>query len=327
MPVIVTLWVTLLFAVLHSYAQTTVVGPSNTVYVHPGESASFNCTLTWDTSPGIDFIVWGRSRDDSVGWSTIAVCYNVDGSCTFVLGFESVYSVESDGQTNDSFKLTVDSATLDEDAHYDCWPFTADGPTAPQARLYVLYQVTSVAINESDVPKDVEAGSAEIISCTTTSGNPPADLLWTIRGNDITHFSDNTTTETGNDTRLYDTESRLMYAFNASDDQQYLKCESFQHASLPPRSSQILMNVQHAPVIHAIGVKSWEDNTATVECDASANPGEITYSWESDDGQTGGNSRTWTLTDEDGDDEVTVTCNASNTKGETSLTEVVKKTR
>ncbi|XP_070547662.1 nephrin-like [Ptychodera flava] len=245
MSVVITSSVIVLCVVLHSDAQTTVVGLTDTVYVSPGEPASFNCTVTLDTSGGIQSIQWGRSRDDGGIWDNIAVCYNY-GSCTFTKNYGNVYSYESSGQNNDFFKLTVDSATLDEDAHYDCWPATASSPAAPHARLYVLYQVTSVTINESEDPKTVEAGTPVIITCTATSGNPPADLLWTIGDNDITRFSDNTTTETGDDTRLYDTQSRLLYSFNASDDQQYLKCQSFQHERFTPRSAQILMNVEHA---------------------------------------------------------------------------------
>ncbi|XP_070547608.1 cell adhesion molecule 3-like [Ptychodera flava] len=313
--------------IFKSGASTTVIGPTETLYVNAGESASFNCVVTWDTSPGIHSILWGRSLDDGSNWNNIAACFNVDESCLFVDGLQSVYSIERSGQANHVFKLSVTSATLNEDAHYDCWPFVDGRPTAPHARLYVLNQVTSTTINEPEDPKTVESGTPVIITCTTTSGNPPADLLWTIGDNDITHFSDKTATETGDDTRLYDTESNLMYAFNASDDQQYLKCQSFQHEILTARSSEILMNVEHAPLIHAIGVESWEGNTVTVECLASANPDDITYVWESDDGQTGntGNSNKWELADEDGDDEVSVTCNASNVKGETLLTEIVKK--
>ncbi|XP_070547670.1 kin of IRRE-like protein 1 [Ptychodera flava] len=177
------------------------------------------------------------------------------------------------------------------------------------------------------IKKQFEAGTEVITTCTATSGNPPADLLWTIGDKDITHFSENTTTETGDDTRLHNTESRLMYAFNASDDQQYLKCESFQHDSLTSRSSLVLMNVQHVPVIQAIVVDSWEGNTVVVECLATANPDDVIYSWESDHGQTGntGTSNKWELIDDDDDDEVTVTCNARNSIDSTSLTEIVKK--
>ncbi|XP_070547625.1 fibroblast growth factor receptor-like [Ptychodera flava] len=328
---VILLGVTFLIVIHDLYAQTTVVGPSDTVYVNPLESASFNCSVTQWRTGSLPSIYFGRSRNDGSTWTNILQCYN-EGTCNYAASeFETVYTYETNAPDYNFFKLTVTSATLDEDAHYDCYSFEESNPASPPSphgRLYVLNQVTDVSIsgyNNGDT-RTVDAGTEVITTCTATSGNPPADLLWTIGDKDITHEIDNTTTETGKDTRLYNTESRLKYKSNASDDQQYLKCQSFQHDSLTPRSAQILMDVKHAPVIQAIVVDSWEGNTVVVECLATANPDDVTYSWESDDGQTGGNSRTWTLTDEDGDDEVTVTCNASNVKGETSLTEVVKKT-
>ncbi|XP_070547585.1 kin of IRRE-like protein 1 [Ptychodera flava] len=146
--------------------------------------------------------------------------------------------------------------------------------------------VTSVTITgySKGQTKTVTAGDPETFECVALSGNPPADLIWTIGNNDITNSSEiRDISETGTDTRL---------------------------CSCNPGHS----------------CRSWEGNTVVVECLATANPDDITYIWESGD-QTGdtGNSNKWTLIDEDGDDEVTVTCNASNNEGETSLTEVVKK--
>ncbi|XP_070547348.1 cell adhesion molecule 2-like [Ptychodera flava] len=266
------------------------------------------------------------SQNDGATWTTIAQCYD-DGVCTIFEEAEGRYTVEiADPYT--FFKLIVTSPSLSEDGHYDCWRAETTTPTSPHARLYVLSLVTSVTITgySNGQTKTVTAGEPETFDCTATAGNPPADLIWTIGNNDITNSSEiRDISETGTDIRLYDTTGALLYRFNASDDKQYLKCQSFQHDSLTQVAWQILMDVSHAPVIQAIVVDSWEGNTVTVECGATANPDVITYSWESDDGQTGGNSRTWTLTDEDGDDEVNVTCNANNIIGSTSSTKVLKK--
>ncbi|XP_070547445.1 cell adhesion molecule 2-like [Ptychodera flava] len=309
-----------------SSQNTVVAGPTDTVYVNPGVSASFNCTVSWSTS-GRPSIYWGRSRDDGATWTNIAQCYD-DGFCNYFDGAENEYSVETTNPYN-FFKLMVTSPSLSEDGHYDCWSGENPSPAAPHARLYVFSLVTSVTITgySKGQTKTVTAGDPETFDCTATAGNPPADLIWTIGNNDITNSSEiRDISETGTDTRLYDTTGALLYRFNASDDKQYLKCQSFQHDSLTLVAWQILMDVLHAPVIQAVVVDSWEGNTVVVECLATANPDDVTYSWESGD-QTGNTdtSNKWELVDEDGDDEVTMTCNASNNEGVTSLTEMVKK--
>ncbi|XP_070547702.1 uncharacterized protein [Ptychodera flava] len=303
---------------------TTVVGPSNTEYTNVSDSVSFSCNVDWG-SDMTDSVVWAKRVDDK--W--LQICqFDRSGATKWVTEYRSSYEVTISGSSNDTTSvLEVVSATLDEDAEYDCYPYSLGEPPSPHARLVVLDQIDSIVIDgyTAGATITVNASQSYQLTCEGAAGNPQAELSWFLGDVDVTDFSTNTTTQNAENAGLYDSQSVLEYVFNSSDDSQILKCQSFQHSALRSNSTEISLNVLYKPVIHDIVILSWkDDNSVTLECIASANPDDVTYGWSGEGGRSGGNSRTWLVKDDDRNSEITVTCNASNEMGEFSLTRTLK---
>ncbi|XP_077985092.1 uncharacterized protein LOC144439730 isoform X2 [Glandiceps talaboti] len=313
-------------AVFHNCQSqtTTTVGPTNTVYVSKDAYASFNCSVNWKADDDLyDSIFWEISEDDGDTWNRVAQCY-YSGTCVITRDLESAYSVDSNSP-NDFFKLNIGPASLAEDGLYECYSFDEKAASAPHARLVVLEQssVPDIEDYSSNEEVIVRETSPFEFTCTATGGNPAAELIWEIIDRndrtditDITSSSTSTTTENSGNNKLYDTTSILNHTFNSSDDGKNLKCSSFQHESFTPISDQIVLNVEHSPVIHTIAIVEWHDNSLVdVECVATANPDSITYSWvsygEIDGGQTG-SGRIWQVEDIDQNNKIDVSCTADN---------------
>ncbi|XP_077985374.1 uncharacterized protein LOC144440020 [Glandiceps talaboti] len=316
----------ILYATFHNCQSqiTTTDGPTNTVYVSQNAYASFNCSVNWKANDNdLDSIYWDISEDNTVTWSRIAQCY-FSGACVMSSGRDVKYSVDTNSPNHDFFKLNIGPASLAEDGLYECYSFDEQGASAPHARLVVLEQsgVPDIEGYSSNEQVTVRETSPFEFTCTSIGGNPAADLIWEIIDQndrtditDITSSSTSTTTENSGNNKLYDTTSILNHTFNSSDDGKNLKCSSFQHDFFTPISDQIVLNVEHSPVIHTIAIFEWYDNyLVDVECVATANPDGITYSWVSyggDSGQTG-SGRTWQVEDINQDGEIDVSCTADN---------------
>ncbi|XP_077868305.1 uncharacterized protein LOC144358482, partial [Saccoglossus kowalevskii] len=162
-------------------------------------------------------------------------------------------------------------------------------------------------------------------TCSTTNGNPAAELTWTIGGKDITEYSTYTTQVSDNNDKLHNSMSVLIYAFKASNNGEELICTAFQHERLTTRSAHIILNVLHPPVIHVIEIVDWDDHSVTVKCVDTANPDSHRYEWEADGDQTGDteDDNTWEFTDTDNDCKENVKCTATNSEGSVSYEQEV----
>uniref|UniRef100_A0ABM0LYX0 Kin of IRRE-like protein 3-like n=1 Tax=Saccoglossus kowalevskii TaxID=10224 RepID=A0ABM0LYX0_SACKO len=279
-----------------------LIGPTGIEYAKPGEDATLNCSIDWQSSSQpVNWVKVGESG---------ALAEITDQGSTINVGDPAHYGIVYTAPYR--YDLLIYNVDLeDDDGEYDCYFSLQGNADGEVGTLTVLDRIDSINIvgYSDDAVVTVDENEAREFTCESTDGNPAAELTWTIGGKDITEYSTYTTQVSDNNDKLHNSRSVLNYTFNASDNGEALKCQGFQHEDLTVRSARVYMNVKHIPIISGIGVTSWSDGgVINVECVDTANPDSYQYEWEAEGGQFGTTSEnTWELTDtgDDGQEEIT----------------------
>jgi len=197
-------------------------------------------------------------------------------------GFER-YRMSGSDEEGD-YTLDIDSVTLEDDAAFQCQVGAAPGGVEPIRSRYSFLTVTvppeSPEILGGAVVKTQEDRMVSL-ECISRGGKPAAEITWLDADNMPISSGIQTAVEKLPDKKRQNTKSVLKLRMLRSHHNTSISCEAQNSAEVSPRSTSVLLKVEFAPWVSLQHTPAQlkEGDSASFQCQASANPDQVKFSW------------------------------------------------
>lgn len=197
-------------------------------------------------------------------------------------GFER-YRMSGSDEEGD-YTLDIDSVTLEDDAKFQCQVGAAPGGVEPIRSRYSFLTVTVPPQSPEILGGAViQTQEDRVVSleCISRGGKPAAEITWLDADKMPISSGIQTSVEKLPDKKRQNTKSVLKLRVLRSHHNTSITCEAQNSAEVSPRSTSVLLKVEFAPWVSLQHTPSQlkEGDSASFQCQASANPDQVSFSW------------------------------------------------
>ncbi|KAA0201561.1 hypothetical protein HAZT_HAZT003745 [Hyalella azteca] len=179
------------------------------------------------------------------------------------------------------YSLRISPVTLEDDAEFQC-QVTGVGDVAgvrsQSAKLTVYVPPERPEISQGAVVTST-AGAGVQIDCVSRGGKPAAEIQWLDGAGREFRDGVEYTTDLLEDNHRQDAKSSLSFVATKEHHNAIVTCTASNPAINQPLSTQVRMEVSYPPEVTITHSSSGykEGDTATLNCQASANPALLTF--------------------------------------------------
>ncbi|KAF2368749.1 CD80-like immunoglobulin C2-set [Trinorchestia longiramus] len=181
------------------------------------------------------------------------------------------------------YSLRISPVTLEDDAEFQCQVTgvgDVKGVRSQSAKLTVYVPPERPEIIQGPVVTST-AGAGVQIECVSRGGKPAAEIQWLDGAGREFREGVQYTTDLLEDNHRQDAKSTLSFVATKEHHNAILTCTASNPAINQPLSTQVRLEVSYPPEVtithSSFGYK--EGDTATLNCQASANPAVLTFRW------------------------------------------------